>query len=116
MATTKRPDRDGTHRRQFELNKKRIYASETTCGICGRPVDFSYTYPHPLSPCIDHVVPVSRGGHPSKRENLQLAHRCCNREKSDKLPAQGKSVVAKEDETISNRILPLTLDWKKYRC
>lgn len=56
----KRLDRDGSHRKQFERNKKKIYATQTVCGICGKPVDFSYKYPHPLSPCIDHIIPVAK--------------------------------------------------------
>lgn len=42
-------------------------------------------------------------------ENLQLAHRCCNRQKSDKL-VESKS-VEKVPEVISNRALPQTFDW-----
>ena len=57
--TVARPDRDGTHRLAFERNKKKIYATQTVCGICGKPVDFSYKFPHPLSPCIDHIIPVA---------------------------------------------------------
>ena len=60
-----RPDKDGTHRGAFEKNKKKIYATQTVCGICGKPVDFSLKYPHPLSPCIDHIIPIAKGGHPS---------------------------------------------------
>ena len=52
-----RPDHNGTQRAQFESNKKRIYATQTICGICGKPVDFSLKWPHPLSPCVDHIVP-----------------------------------------------------------
>ena len=74
-----RPDQDGTHRLAFERNKKKIYATQTVCGICGQPVDFSLKYPHPLSPCIDHIIPIAKGGHPSDLENLQLAHWTCNR-------------------------------------
>ena len=107
---TKRPDRDGTHRLQFESNKKRIYATQKNCGICGKPVDFSYKFPHPLSPCIDHIVPVSKGGHPSEIGNLQLAHMCCNRQKSDKLTE--KKVFSTEVKVISNRVLPQTFDWR----
>lgn len=55
------------------------------CGICGKPVDFTYKYPHPLSLYIDHIIPVAKGGHPSDLDNLQLAHWTCNRQKSDKL-------------------------------
>ena len=71
-------------------------------------------YPHPLSPCIDHIVPVAKGGHPSDLSNLQLAHWTCNRQKSDKLlrPRQ----AAQEDEVLSNRILPQSRDWTAYRA
>lgn len=46
------------------------------CGICGEPVD-----PH-LSrgkrrPCIDHIVPLSKGGMDC-RANIQIAHVACN--------------------------------------
>ena len=60
MAKTFRPDRDGTHRGMFDKNKKKIYATQTVCGICGMPVDFSLRYPHPLSPCIDHYPSEQR--------------------------------------------------------
>lgn len=82
-----RPDHDGTHRLAFERNKKKIYATQTVCGICGKPVDFSYKFPHPLSPCIDHIIPVVKGGHPSDLDNLQLAHFCCNRARATVVPA-----------------------------
>lgn len=114
MATTRnRPDKDGTHRLAFERNKKKIYATQTVCGICGKPVDFGLKYPHPLSPCIDHIIPVAKGGHPSDLGNLQLAHWTCNRQKSDKI-LRPRSKEAKE-ETISNRVLPQSCDWAAYR-
>lgn len=107
----KRPDQDGKHRAQFDKNKKKIYSTQTVCGICGKPVDFKFKYPHPLSPCIDHIVPVSKGGHPSDIDNLQLAHWCCNREKSDKLFRVKKEV---KEEVIGNRVLPHLIDWEEY--
>lgn len=109
-----RPDQNGTHRGAFEKNKKRIYATQDTCGICGKPVDFSLKHPHPLSPCIDHIIPIAKGGHPSDITNLQLAHRCCNRQKSDKLV--GYEEIKKSVEVISNRILPQSMDWAAYRA
>ncbi len=112
MATTFRPDRDGTHRGAFEKNKKKIYATQTHCGICGKPVDFSIKYPHPLSPCIDHIIPVDKGGHPSDLDNLQLAHMTCNRQKSDKI---FNNREIKENKVLGNRVLPQSMDWKKYR-
>lgn len=115
MAKQRRPDRDGTHRGQFEKNKARIYATQDVCGICGKPVDFSYKYPHPLSPCIDHIIPVAKGGHPSDIDNLQLAHWTCNRQKSDKLVALQGTVTSNQQEVISNRVLPQSMDWTQYR-
>lgn len=109
-----RPDHDGTHRMQFERNKKKIYATQRICGICGKEIDFSVRFPSPLSPCIDHIIPVSKGGHPSDIGNLQLAHFACNRQKSDKLVTRAKA--KDEDETISNRILPQSRDWRTYRA
>ena len=47
-----RPDHNGSQRAQFESNKKKIYASQRTCGICGKPVNFGYKFPHPLSPFL----------------------------------------------------------------
>ena len=88
-----RPDKDGAHRLAFERNKKKILATQTVCGICGKPVDKSLQFPHPLSPCIDHIVPVAKGGHPSDIENLQLAHWTCNRQKSDKLLLGGHTTL-----------------------
>ena len=111
MATRNRPDHDGAHRGQFEKNKKRIYATQTVCGICGKPVDFSLKYPHPLSPTIDHIIPLAKGGHPSDIDNLQLAHRCCNRQKSDKL-IERKDLTGQQS-VISNSVLPATFDWTK---
>jgi 5-methylcytosine-specific restriction endonuclease McrA len=72
-----RPDHNGTQRAQFDSNKKRIYATQKICGICGAPVDFKFKFPHPLSPCIDHIIPVSKGGL-TTLDNCQLAHQKCN--------------------------------------
>lgn len=113
----RRADRVGEQRTAFEKNRKIILKTQTVCGICGQPVDFSYAYPHPLSPTVDHIIPVSKGGHPSALENLQLAHRWCNRQKSDKffdLNLQ-KEKMGKSTE-INNDDLPWHLDWTTYRA
>lgn len=112
----RRSDRQaGGNRAAFENARKKILATQTICGICGKPVDFSYRYPHPLSPTVDHIIPVSKGGHPSDLANLQLAHRCCNREKSDKL-IDRKYLANDEDKLIPNQLLEQHLDWKAYRA
>jgi 5-methylcytosine-specific restriction endonuclease McrA len=105
-----RADKFNGHRAQFESNKKRILATQDICGICGKPVDKSLKYPHPLSPTVDHIIPLAKGGHPSDLTNLQLAHFCCNRQKSDRV---GENIPGvKVPKVISNRLLPLTFDWK----
>ena len=106
-----RPDHNGTQRAQFESNKRKIYMTQKVCGICGRPVDFKVKWPDPMSPCIDHIIPVAKGGHPSDIDNLQLAHMCCNRQKSDKLTPQTRPELA-APETVDMRDLPQTFDWK----
>ena len=114
-----RPDHDGTHRLAFERNKKKIMASQSICGICGQPVDKKMRYPHPMSPCIDHIIPIDRSGHPSDINNLQLAHWKCNRAKANKLifPKGPKGSRPNEVEITdnSNRVLPLSMDWGSYK-
>ena len=110
MGKIARPDRDGVHRKQFDRAKKKIYATQT---ICGKPVDFQKKYPHPMSPSIDHIIPVAKGGHPSDPDNLQLAHWTCNRQKSDKL-VERLVVPGDMQQVVSNRLLPHSIDWKNF--
>ena len=76
---------NGHRRRQL---KQRVYAEEDRCIICDQLVDKTLgqlpdgTW-HPRSPVIDEDIPVSRGGSPTDRANCHLAHRDCNRDKSD---------------------------------
>ena len=108
----KRPDHEGPQRSAFEKNKKMILLSQDVCGICGKPVNKKLKYPDPMSPCIDHIIPVDRGGHPSDIDNLQLAHMSCNRQKSNKIV---ESVKDKPQKVADNRDLPLTIDWAHYK-
>ena len=112
MARMPRPDRTGTHRTVYDSNRKKILKMQDVCGICGRPVDKSLKPPDPLAPAIDHIIPVSKGGHPSDIENLQLTHWACNRQKADKL---FMNTTEHEDVVAGNRNLPQSLDWKNYK-
>lgn len=105
-AYTKRPERDTALRSQYEANKKIILATQSICGICGRPVDKSIKYPDPMSPTIDHIIPIAQHGDPVSLDNLQLAHRYCNRMKSDKIPIEKTKPIDK------NKNLPLSCDWR----
>lgn len=106
-----RADKQGPHRVAFEKNRKRILKTENVCGICGKPVNKKLKEPDPMSPVIDHLIPVSKGGHPSAIENLQLAHWTCNRQKSDKM----FNAKQEEPKVIGNRNLPQSIDWLSYK-
>ncbi len=47
------------------------------CKICGKKVKRMVGVFHPLSPTIDHIVPLAAGG-PDTPDNVQCAHRRCN--------------------------------------
>lgn len=105
-----RADRKGQHRANYERNRKRILATQNTCGICGHQVDLSLKTPHPMSATVDHIIPVAKNGHPSDISNLQLAHWTCNRQKSDKIFKDNHETK----QVIGNRNLPHSIDWISY--
>ena len=96
----------GSAKSSYLKAKKIIFASQSVCGICGRPVDFDKKFPDPWSATIDHIIPVSNGGAPASLENMQLAHSFCNRQKSTKLVE-----LQVKEKSVSNRDLPLSMDW-----
>lgn len=102
-----RPEDDPARRALFDKNKKIILATQNICGICGQPVDKSLKYPHPLSATVDHIIPCNKGGS-DDLENLQLAHRRCNRLKSDKLPEE------KPDKKDSNINFFQSVNWRTF--
>lgn len=53
------------------------------CQLCGDPTDCTAIFPDPLSPSLDHIVPLSRGGEHS-RANTQCAHLSCNIQKGNR--------------------------------
>ena len=111
-----RTDRMPGHRGAYERNRKRIFASQNTCALCGYPVDFNLKAPNPMAPVIDHIIPVTKGGHPSDINNLQLAHATCNRAKSDKLFNNKEEMKNNSKKVIGNRNLPQSKDWIAYRA
>ena len=78
------------------INIYNIYKRDDwKCGICGFRVDKKLKYPHPLSPSLDHIVPLSKGGAHTK-DNVQLAHLRCNLSKGSKT---GFSKLLTQDST-----------------
>ena len=58
-----------------------------------------------MSAEVDEIVPVSKGGSPYDRGNVQLVHRICNQRKSDKIIRSG------ERQKAVNRPLPTLRSW-----
>lgn len=55
-----------------------------SCGICSEPMERSLPRGTRLSPTIDHIIPLSKGGD-HVPENLQWAHMACNAGKSNRV-------------------------------
>ena len=71
----------GTRTQSF---KRKLYFRDSgLCGVCGEPILLSDKYPHPRSLSIDHIVPISKGGHHAQY-NLQITHWICNVNKGNK--------------------------------
>lgn len=113
-AIMERLDGIGAHRTAFEKNRKIILRTQNICGICGQPVDMSLKTPHPMSASVDHIIPISRGGHPSDLSNLQLAHRICNQVKKNRILVGRTASELQETKEINNDDLPLHYDWSSY--
>jgi 5-methylcytosine-specific restriction endonuclease McrA len=75
------PRRANGHRRN-QL-RKRVLSEESTCWLCGLPVDKTLHYLDPQAPEVDEIIPVSLGGDPLVRANCRLAHRICNQRRGN---------------------------------
>lgn len=104
MARMIRPEHDTIMRNQYEANKRIILATQTTCAICGGIVDKTKKSPDPLSPSVDHIIPIAKGGNPIDMSNLQLTHRACNRAKGTRI------LVGSAPE--KKPPLPQSMDWR----
>ena len=105
-----RPDRNGWAKATYLKARKKIFATQSVCAICGRPVNFDLRFPDPWSATVDHIVPISKGGNPADIANMQLAHLQCNRLKASKMHQ-----TAPVKKSCGNRDLPLSLDYAAYR-
>lgn len=64
-----------------DVNSQEVFERGAwACGICAEPIPRVVLWPHPLSPSLDHIVPLSLGGAHSY-ENTQPAHLACNMSK-----------------------------------
>lgn len=68
-----------------DIDLKEIHARNNyKCSICHKKVLFDKQFPHPLSPSLDHIIPLSKGG-ATAMQNLNLAHLSCNISKKNKI-------------------------------
>lgn len=64
-----------TGARQTGINYESLWTG--SCGICTEPMDRGLPRGDRLSPTIDHIVPLAKGGS-HELSNLQWAHMACN--------------------------------------
>lgn len=74
------------------------------CAICGLAIDYSLPSGDPMSFEVDEIVPVSKGGSPIDRGNVQPAHRICNQRRGNKSIAETQIPVCMLD-------CPTTVEW-----
>lgn len=78
-----------------------LRAQHRDCWICrefGRDPTIDYSLPagDPMSFECDELLPVSRGGSPYDRENVDAAHRRCNQWRSNKSVAEVKAIAHRQ--------------------
>lgn len=85
--------RDAYHRRRAQMyaaptgetvRRDEIAARDAyRCHLCRKRVDMARVWPDPLSPTLDHLVPLSKGG-AHEPANVRLAHAECNLSKGNR--------------------------------
>ena len=65
---------------QRDKDRRIIARGEPACYICGKPIDYSLTWPDAMCFVVDHKEPLSRGG-ADDLSNKGPAHKVCNDKK-----------------------------------
>lgn len=91
---------NGAKRREI---RRWLMHTQDTCALCGKPIDKTLKTPHPMSAEVDEIIPVSKGGSPYDRDNVQLVHRICNQRKSNR--------VITNKTPAKNLPLPTSREW-----
>lgn len=103
-----RPDVSGPEEALYKKNRAYLLKTGERCSLCGGYIDKSLKFPDPMSPSVDHIIPVAKGGK-STLDNLQLTHLACNK-------AKGKKIIIQKKEISTVRAtLPQSVDWSSYR-
>jgi 5-methylcytosine-specific restriction endonuclease McrA len=96
---------------QMVKAKQYIMKTQNVCGLCGQEVNFEIKAPDPMSATVDHIIPLAKGGHPTDYNNLQLAHRTCNRKKSDKIFSMQEINLPLQKRLLPNNPSSYTYEW-----
>ena len=106
------PRKTNGHRRRQII--ARVLAAYNTCHLCGRTVDKTLPAGLPGSPEVDELIPVSKGGSPYQFTNCYLAHRWCNRIRSNHSVEWARNEIArtlnKHHGTMPTK--PTTMDFR----
>lgn len=78
-----------------------LLKTQDVCALCGKPIDKSLPSPHPMSAEVDEIIPISKGGSPIDRDNVQLVHRRCNQRKGAKV----------QPSTVRELPIPTSREW-----
>jgi len=82
------------HTTRRNRHRRIIAQGQPPCALCGGEINYnaeSHLDPHSFT--IDHVIPIDKGG-ADVIENLQAAHRSCNRMKSNTFGSKTRKRVA----------------------
>lgn len=74
------------------------------CWLCQKSTAKKWTRDNPLSPTLDHVVPLAKGG-THTASNLRTAHWVCNTRKGVRVPP-GQADLPLEGSVLSLAVLP----------
>jgi 5-methylcytosine-specific restriction endonuclease McrA len=73
--------------REWQQLREEILVPGALCWLCGVPIDINAPPRSPRSGTLDHVRPLSKGGHPTDRENVRAACHSCNSGRGNRDPA-----------------------------
>lgn len=80
MARTGRDDR--TYRAKRDALRRQAKRNNTPCHLCGKPIDFTLDWKHPMAFTADHLEAIAAGGR--MLGDLAPAHRSCNSRRGKK--------------------------------
>jgi 5-methylcytosine-specific restriction endonuclease McrA len=72
------PRSPGRTGRAWRALVRQVRREEDTCCLCHRLIDFDAEPCTRWSFSVEHITPLSKGGHPLTRDNVHAAHFGCN--------------------------------------